>query len=63
MFAVFEEANIRGRPIASTSTPIICTMVTSRKTQSSVSYADANHEKLIQAQQMPKLAKGEAEQA
>src|SRR5216683_3670613 len=51
------EANMRGTPAASTSTPIICTMVTSRVTQSSVSYAEENHEKLIQAQQIAKLAK------
>ncbi len=51
------EANIRGSPIAKTSTPIICTMVTTRKIQSSVSYAEENHEKLIQAQQIAKLAK------
>src|SRR5260221_12093384 len=51
------EANMRGTPAASTSTPIICTMVTMRNSQSSVSYAEENHEKLIQAQQIAKLAK------
>src|SRR5579864_4852414 len=51
------EANMRGTPAASTSTPIICTMVTMRNSQSSVSYAEENHEKLIQAQQMARLAK------
>src|SRR5580693_9351747 len=51
------ETNIRGTPAARTSTPIICTMVAIRNTQSSVSYADENHEKLIQAQQIAKLAK------
>jgi hypothetical protein len=38
-------------------TPIICTIVASRKAQSSVSYAEANHEKLIHAQQIPNVAK------
>jgi hypothetical protein len=36
------DANIRGRPSASTMTPTIWTMVARRKTQSSVSYAEAN---------------------
>jgi hypothetical protein len=37
-------------------TPTICTMVARRNAQSSVSYAEANHEKLIHAQQMEKVA-------
>ena len=41
-------------------TPTICTIVASRKAQSSVSYADANHEKLIHAQQIAKIAKTKA---
>src|SRR2546430_457592 len=44
-------------PFAKIRTPIICTMVTTRKIQSSVSYAEENHEKLIQAQEIAKLAK------
>jgi hypothetical protein len=51
------EWNTGGSPIARMITPIICTIVASRKAQSSVSYADANHEKLIHAQQIPKVAK------
>ena len=57
MLAALEEANIRGSPIAKTSTPIISTMVTTRKIQSSVSFAEENHEKVDQAQQIAKLAK------
>ncbi len=38
-------------------TPTICTIVATRKAQSSVSYADANQEKLIHAQQTPNTAK------
>ena len=38
-------------------TPIICTIVASRKAQSSVSYAEANQGKLIHAQQIPNVAK------
>ena len=45
------------RPVAKTSTPIICTRVTTRTIQSSVSYAEENHETFIQAQQIAKLAK------
>src|SRR5258708_4630052 len=51
------EANMRGTPAPSTSTPIICTMATGRKTVSSVWYADENHEKLIKAKQREKLEK------
>ena len=38
-------------------TPNICTIVASRKTQSSVSYADANQVKLIQAHDTANVAK------
>ncbi len=38
-------------------TPNICTIVASRKTQSSVSYADANQVKLIQAHDTAYVAK------
>ena len=38
------DANISGSPSASTITPTICTSVATRNTQSSLSYADANHE-------------------
>jgi hypothetical protein len=38
-------------------TPTIWTIVASRNAQSSVSYAEANQEKLIQAQQIPNTAK------
>ena len=38
------DANACSRPSASTITPTICTIVARRITQSSVSYADANHE-------------------
>jgi hypothetical protein len=38
------DANICGSPSESTMTPTICTIVARRKTQSSVSYAEANHE-------------------
>jgi len=38
------DANICDRPSESTITPTICTIVARRKNQSSVSYADANHE-------------------
>ena len=41
-------------------TPTICTIVASRNAQSSVSYAEANQEKLIQAQQIEKTAKAKA---
>ena len=51
------EANMRGRPTARTSTPIIGTIVVRRKTQLSVSYAEANQEELTRARQRPKLAK------
>ena len=38
------------------TTPVICTIVVSRYTQSSVSYADANHVKLIHAHTTPNIA-------
>ena len=38
-------------------TPTICTIVASRNAQSSVSYAEANQEKLIQAQQIANTAR------
>ena len=38
-------------------TPTICTIVVSRYTQSSVSYAEANHAKLIQAHDTANVAK------
>ena len=41
-------------------TPTICSIVNSRYTQSSVSYAEANQLKLIHAQQMAKVAKANA---
>ena len=41
-------------------TPTICTIVASRNAQSSVSYAEANQEKLIHAQQIAKIAKPKA---
>jgi hypothetical protein len=44
------DANTSAIPRASTRTPTIWINVRSRKTQSSVSYADANQEKLIHAQ-------------
>jgi hypothetical protein len=43
-----------GSPRAAMHTPTIWTIVTTRNTQSSVSKADANQEKLIQAQMMAK---------
>jgi len=46
-----------GSPSARMSTPTICTIVVSRKIQSSVSYADANHAKLIHAHDTAKVAK------
>ena len=51
------ERNTCGSPNARMITPIICTIVASRKAQSSVSYAEANQEKLIHAQQIPNVAK------
>ena len=42
------------------STPTIWTIVTTRKTQSSVSKAEANQEKLIQAQMIAKTAMAKA---
>ncbi|GAQ54366.1 hypothetical protein a10_04178 [Streptomyces acidiscabies] len=39
----------RDTPAASTSTPAIWTSVTTRYGTSSLSYAEANHEKFIQA--------------
>ena len=47
-------AAARGTPAASTSAPVIWTNVVSRYTASSVSYADANQVKFIQAHQMAK---------
>ena len=41
-------------------TPTICTIVASRNTQSSVSYAEANQEKLIHAQQIANTARTKA---
>jgi hypothetical protein len=38
------EANISGIPSDKMITPTICTIVATRNTQSSLSYADANHE-------------------
>ena len=38
------DANISGIPSDKTITPTICTIVATRNTQSSLSYADANHE-------------------
>jgi hypothetical protein len=38
------DANISGIPSDKMITPTICTIVATRKTQSSLSYADANHE-------------------
>jgi hypothetical protein len=45
-------------PIASRRTPVIWTMVATRNCQSSVSNADENHEKFVQAQQLarPEMA-------
>ena len=40
--------------------PTICTIVATRNTQSSVSNADANHEKLIHAQVTAKVANAKA---
>ena len=45
-----------GMPSASTTTPTIWTIVVIRKNQSSVSYAEANQVKLIQAQQIANIA-------
>jgi hypothetical protein len=50
------EWNTCGSPSARMITPTICTIVASRNAQSSVSYADANQEKLIHAQQIVKIA-------
>jgi hypothetical protein len=47
-------SNARGTPAASTSTPLICSMVSKRYGTSSVSYADANQVKFIHAHQMAK---------
>lgn len=41
-------------PVASTSTPPICTIVVSRYSQSSTSNAEANQVKFIHAHQMAK---------
>lgn len=51
------DSNIAGSPSARMTTPAICTIVNSRKSQSSVSKAEANHEKLIQAQASENIAK------
>lgn len=51
------DSNIAGSPSARMTTPAICTIVNSRKSQSSVSKAEANHEKLIQAQTSENIAK------
>ena len=48
------EWNRAGSPSATMHTPTIWTIVTTRNTQSSVSKAEANQEKLIQAQMIAK---------
>ena len=50
------ELNIAGNPSASTITPTICSIVVMRKSQTSVSYADANQEKLVHAQVIANVA-------
>src|ERR1700733_15050617 len=50
------EANTFGIPKVRTRTPTICSIVVSRYTQSSVSYAEANQLKLIHAQLTEKVA-------
>src|ERR1700730_10681063 len=50
------DENTCGMPNASTSTPTICSIVVSRYTQSSVSYAEANQLKLIHAQHTENVA-------
>lgn len=50
------EVNISPIPMAKTTTPAICTMVSSRCSQSSVSKAEANHVKLIQEIRIAKIA-------
>ena len=49
------EENTCGIPNVRTRTPTICSIVVSRYTQSSVSYAEANQLKLIHAQLTEKV--------
>ena len=49
-----------GSPSAAMQTPTIWTIVTTRNTQSSVSKAEANQEKLIQAQMIAKTPMAKA---
>lgn len=57
------DSNISGSPIARMMTPTICTIVVTRKSQSSVSNADANQVKLIHAHTMANIAKAKARMA
>ncbi len=50
------EANSAGRPRATITTPTICTAVSTRKSQSSVTNADVNHVKFTQAHATTSIA-------
>ena len=55
------DSNIVGQAEGQHSTPTICTIVVSRKSQSSVSYAEANQVKLIHAQRDRERREAEAD--